>query len=383
MRITAEFRKSMAWLHTWIGIAVSGILFAIFWMGTLTVFHLEINKWMQPELRSITEIDGPLDPVVMPIIEEATFAPSEQIFFSRPTDRMPLIRYGRFGGDERVNAYLHPLTGEVVELTNTYGASGFFYPFHYSLHLSWMGLGYWIVGLASIALLVLVVSGIFIHRKIFQDFFTFRPKKNVRRSTLDLHNLMALIALPSHILFPLSGILILGLIYIPDALSVPFGGDRAAYNEARVGFYAPEIEGGFGEKPQSMDRFIERAEGLWTRRDGKEARADFFRIMNAGDSSSMVMVQHAFAQGRVARATGSVTFDTATGSLLKDFQPGPGRLASSWLEGAHFMRYDHWAIRWMFFFAGLSGCTMIGTGMLFWMRARIRKGMEPASVRVV
>ncbi|MEM0930060.1 MAG: PepSY domain-containing protein, partial [Pseudomonadota bacterium] len=47
------------------------------------------------------------------------------------------------------------------------------------------------------------------------------------------------------------------------------------------------------------------------------------------------------------------------------------------------MRYDHWAIRWMFFFAGLSGCTMIGTGMLFWMRARIRKGMEPASVRVV
>ncbi|MEM7740233.1 MAG: PepSY-associated TM helix domain-containing protein [Pseudomonadota bacterium] len=383
MRITDEFRKSMNWLHTWTGIAVSGVLFVVFWMGTLTVFHLEINKWMQPEIRDIVSIDGPMDPVVIPLINEAEFGPQEQVFFSRPSARTPLIRYRRFGGEERTNTYLHPATGEEVTLTDTLGASGFFYPFHYSLHMRWIGIGYWIVGLASIAMLVLTVSGVFIHRKIFQDFFSFRPQKNLRRSTLDLHNMTALIALPSHILFPLSGILIFGLVYVPDALSVPFGGDRASYTEARVGYYVPEPEGRPGVKPQSLDAFIERAEAVWMDRDGRRARADFVRVINAGDSSSTVMVHHSFAPRRVARATGNISFDTATGILKKDFQPGNGRLASSWLEGAHFMRYDNWLVRWLFFFAGLSGCAMIGTGMLFWMRTRIRRGFEPLSVRVI
>lgn len=46
------FRQSMAWLHTWAGVVLGSLLFAIFWMGTLSVFDREIDRWMMPDTRS-------------------------------------------------------------------------------------------------------------------------------------------------------------------------------------------------------------------------------------------------------------------------------------------------------------------------------------------
>lgn len=45
------FRQSMAWLHTWSGLVVGWLLFAIFLTGTASFFRQEISLWMQPELR--------------------------------------------------------------------------------------------------------------------------------------------------------------------------------------------------------------------------------------------------------------------------------------------------------------------------------------------
>lgn len=35
-----------------------------------------------------------------------------------------------------------------------------------------------------------------INRKIFKEFFTFRPRKRTQRSALDLHNMTGVVALP-------------------------------------------------------------------------------------------------------------------------------------------------------------------------------------------
>jgi uncharacterized iron-regulated membrane protein len=66
--------------------------------------------------------------------------------------------------------------------------SRFFYPLHYSLNLQWKS-GLLDVGFAALAMLAALVSGVVMHRKIFREFFTFRPKKATQRSTLDLHNM--------------------------------------------------------------------------------------------------------------------------------------------------------------------------------------------------
>ena len=43
--------QSMSELHTWAGLVLGWVLFAIFLTGTLAVFDKELNWWMQPELR--------------------------------------------------------------------------------------------------------------------------------------------------------------------------------------------------------------------------------------------------------------------------------------------------------------------------------------------
>src|SRR3546814_20068604 len=47
----------MAWLHTWTGLLLGWLLFAIFVTGTSDYFQEEITRWMTPEVRSV-----PADP---------------------------------------------------------------------------------------------------------------------------------------------------------------------------------------------------------------------------------------------------------------------------------------------------------------------------------
>ncbi len=39
----------MAWLHTWLGLYLGWLLFAVFLTGTMAVFEHSISHWMQPE----------------------------------------------------------------------------------------------------------------------------------------------------------------------------------------------------------------------------------------------------------------------------------------------------------------------------------------------
>lgn len=58
----------------------------------------------------------------------------------------------------------------------------------------------------------------------------------------------------------------------------------------------------------------------------------------------------------------------------------PGRWRASpegprprFLVGLHLIQFDHWALRWLYFFAGLSGCILIATGFLYWLETRRTK----------
>jgi hypothetical protein len=59
--------------------------------------------------------------------------------------------------------------------------------------------------------------------------------------------------------------------------------------------------------------------------------------------------------------------------------------AQRFISGLHFIQFEHWTLRWLYFLAGLSGCLLIATGFLFWIGARrvqhAKKGL--AGVRVV
>ena len=385
-----SFRPAMTWLHSWAGIILGTLLFTIWWTGTLSVFDKEIDRWMQPETRiaaSNQRLDA--DSVISRIKTERPNDSLSSLLIYLPDDRTPFFEvYADFADGERMNERLHPQTGNFLGEKLSLAGSGFLYPMHYKLHSG--AAGYIIVALATLFMMTLLVTGVVIHRKIFADFFTFRPSKNLRRSSLDLHNLTGTIFLPFHFLICLSGLAIFAGFYAGLPLQIVQLADPS--NRAVELFYPSGSYGHYSRaalgQPATMapvQPMVEQAEAIWTERYGKTARADRIDITHYGDANAYVEVRRHFPSNRTEAHRDSVNFDGATGAVLVDFQASPVQQARSWLEGFHQIRFDHWPIRWLYFFAGLSGCVLIGTGFIFWIASRKKKAADrqPFKIRLV
>ncbi|MEM1150850.1 MAG: PepSY-associated TM helix domain-containing protein [Pseudomonadota bacterium] len=382
--ISDDFRASMNWLHTWAGVAVSCFLFMVFWMGSLAVYDREIDQWMKPEMRVEASQSEFSYEAVVKDLKAGGAADASRIFISAPSERDPLVSAGYQTADGFERGLYDPATMEPVEVTESFAGTSFFYPFHYSLHLP-AGIGYWIVGFSAMAMLVLVVSGIFIHRKIVQDFFTFRPRKAARRSTLDLHNMSSLMALPLHILFPLTGLMIFFSIYLPWSSSVVFNGDEARKLDEAFAIAVVEPSGDLAPSTFAIDQRVAEVEAMWAARSpGSQPKADFVNVQLANDANAYVTVREVFPSRAVSMNKNVTSVSLAEGAILSDVGHGPAKSSYAWLAGAHFIQFDSWALRALYFAGGLLGALMIASGLMFWIQSRIRKGaIEPRSVRIV
>jgi hypothetical protein len=65
-----------------------------------------------------------------------------------------------------------------------------------------------------------------------------------------------------------------------------------------------------------------------------------------------------------------VFFDGPTGNVLAHFESKPIAAVQSFIAGIHFVQFDNWLLRWLYFGGGLAGCVMILTGFLFWLESR-------------
>ena len=59
-----------------------------------------------------------------------------------------------------------------------------------------------------------------------------------------------------------------------------------------------------------------------------------------------------------------------TGELLHAHEPRPVKGFTHWINGLHFVQFDHAALRVLYVIGGLLGCVMIHTGFLFWLESR-------------
>lgn len=376
------FRKSMAWLHTWAGVVIGSVLFAIFWMGTLSVFDREIDRWMQPATRFAPSTHSvSLDRVVHTIYSMLP-ADASQWRIDLPTERVPVLRLVyRDGAANNIVRQLDPASYKLIPDQGTHAGTGFIFPFHYSLHLKWINLGEWLVGLAGMAMLVLLVSGVIIHKKIFAEFFTFRPKKRLQRSSLDLHNLTGVIGLPFHFVITLSGLIVFIAVYFPQAHWGAYGSGsaaKAAYTAETLGRYTrakANVPGALA----SLDAMVGQAEREWG-----GGRPYLVRVWHPGDANSYVELRRSYAHD-ITMNLDQIYFDASTGAVLHRFEAAPVMTLQRFISGLHFIQFEHWTLRWLYFLAGLSGCVMIATGFLFWLEARrvqhAKKGLT--GVRIV
>ncbi len=399
-----NFRLSMSWVHTWFGLVLGLVLMICFFFGSLSVFDREIDRWAIPETRFEPQPMPSFDRVLLPVLKnlqaderdyaanmprlhdpsQGEMTPREKLpldeFWAYTTHRDPVLRVGAgFGVPLAKNpedhnhiharATIDPRTGELLPDDKLKIGSDWFYPMHYSLHLKWMNLGYWVVGLAALAMLVALVTGVIIHRKIFREFFTFRPWKRTQRASLDLHNLTGVVGLPFHFFFAFTGLVIFASVYLPvgDTLLKPLHEQHEVQEAANTGL--PHGAAGVQAPMASVDAMMDEAQSRWAARD-MAGEVGFLMIHHVGDANSYVSIYRA-GSDRVALVGEAIHFKASTGEVLYEEPSGtPVAQVNEFLTGLHLQHFEHWFLRWLYVLGGLMGAVCIATGFVFFVEKR-------------
>lgn len=380
----------MNWVHTWAGVLLGTLIFTVFWMGTLTVFSHEIDRWMQPSTRiALSENPVDFDAILNEIRTRFPGREIEEVSFGTQDARAPFA-WGYFsfadGGHEYI--LVDPRTGARLAEPGSFAGTEFFYPMHIQLFMPGLA-GWWLVLIAAIAMMLLVVTGVIVHRKIFADFFTFRPQRKLRRSSLDLHNLTGVLFLPFHFMIAFSGLMIFAGWYTSFLWEAApgRGAERVVgltYVADDYGYYMREAAGAPGGAVP-IGPTVARAEEIWRARYGEAIAADFVELVHVGDANGYISVRRSFPERQVNQGVDTVVFALDSGEILVDYAPTPARNVQRWLAGLHFIQFDHWPLRWLYFVGGLAGCVMIASGFVFWTASRRVQLSEtqPLKVRVV
>ncbi|MFV5502629.1 PepSY-associated TM helix domain-containing protein [Acinetobacter sp. 226] len=439
MRIDAKPegpRQSMAWLHTWASLILGWLLYAIFLTGTLSFFQNEITVWMKPEFHQSVPPKTQIEQTRVALaylqqhhrnagswaIQLPTTRQNTTTLTIRSTGEDPRARRG----GTRVT--IDSATGEVLQARETRGGS-FLYRFHFELYGLPRIWGRWIVGIATLLMLVAIISGVITHKKIFKDFFTFRPGKG-QRSWLDAHNATAVFALPFHIMITFSGLLLLLFTLMPWGVNQIYENRGAFLQDQRksliqnTSIQAESREGRSESKerrPQAERENRDERGEMSARGTGRHSRdemqaappaplTDLTPILAIAEKEwknnpvgTITIIQPNTVKAEIElRALNGVSvayrnvypslaFNGVTGELKSDQTtlktPSVANGIYNVFTTLHKARGVDLALRWLLFMSGVVGTLMIATGLILWCVKRApqqqKQGYKSFGYRVV
>ncbi len=406
-----SFRLAATWVHTWFGLVLGFVLVVVFFFGSLSVFDREIDRWAIPASRFAPQPMPSFDKVLRPVFESIQpnkesldqaralvdgplparwDAPSAWGAFT--THRDPVLNM--FASWDTPNARvpdsvfgyrtIDPRSGKVFPDDQLKIGSQFFFPLHYNLTLNYSitsngrDFGNWIVGFAGLVMLVALISGVVIHRKVFREFFTFRPRKNTQRNVLDLHNMAGVLALPFHFFFAFTGLLIFAGTYFPvtDTQLEPLHELHEKIEEQETGL--PHDRAGVAAPLASVDAMVAEAQRRWAAR-GMAGEVGSLSLTHVGDANGYISIFRA-GTDRIASVSEGIHFKASTGQVLRENPPqtAVGGVAD-FLVGLHLQHFRHWLLRWFYVLGGLMGAACIATGFLFFVEKRKRQHAKQGS----
>jgi uncharacterized iron-regulated membrane protein len=374
-----NFRQSMKWFHTWVGLIVGWILFFMFITGTLGYFYHEITRWMEPER-----------PFIEHNISNEKLIDIAQIYLTKnaqgidewdiklPNARNQNLRVGwrhaPEAGKKRgqyKTKVLDITTGEKIESRAT-GGGRLLYRMHYRLHYLSTKISYWLVGFCSMLMLLAVITGVVIHKKIFIDFFTFRAKKGLP-GWLDIHNVLSVIALPFHFMITYSGLLFFLFTYM--ALSTNLQTNEDEYSEMRKEIFPRSVQVNSADQAATMldvSVLYQQAKSSW-----QADELSHIEMYAADDiNAQVVFVRH--ETDITYNPDDEVTVSAVTGEVIT--QPLKEYTAAGMIHNGFFSLHEgHFAgpiARWIYFFTGLIGTAMIASGLILWTTKRKPQQMK-------
>lgn len=360
------FRASMTWLHTWCGLVFGWLLFAIFFTGSVAVFRHEIDYWMMPELHV-----GPIvDPVAVAEKALVEVAPDAiRWVIDLPNGRAPIlrVRWQQGAKDRLQTRYLGP-HGEVLTPRATSGGS-MLYRFHYGLLLGRTGM--WIVGGLAMAMLVGLMTGVVIHAKIFDEFFTFRPLRAGPRAWQDAHTVTGVLMLPFCLMITYSGLVIWWFIWMPGGLQLAFPGDQTAFFRAMNGPASQAVR-----HSATVGTALPLAKIVDSARDTapRGLAITAVTVLDPGRETAKVEISRSTDEALWGHAD-RLHLSGVDGSLLgRQIESAPPAAATYRITRIlHEVKFAGPGLRWMVFLMGLGSCVVIATGTVLWgVKRRLR-----------
>ncbi|GIU37658.1 peptidase [Shewanella colwelliana] len=367
------FFRSMSWLHTWAGLLVCWLLLVIFFAGTLSYFRHEITLWSKPELHSgilqsysAQKVEQQLTQGQNYLNEQAPDARSWYI--ELPSTRKPYLSFNWQDFPEpgqrrgQFNQHQPSEDGQQV-VTNVRDSKGgnFFYRLHFDLHYIPVGLARWIVGFATMFMLIALISGIVIHKRIFKDFFSFRRGK-ASRTWLDAHNISSVIALPYHLMITYTGLIALMFMYMPWGVLTNYDGDTKAFRQALNPTRVQIQPSGEPANLIAINTLLPQVRALWGDLPIKQVVISY-----PMDTNSRISFYQNSAQS-VSEQKVAAIFSGVSGELLyaTPDEHSTSRSTYDTMMALHTARFSNGLLRGLFFLSGLLGCAMIATGTLLW-----------------
>lgn len=383
----AAFRQSMSWLHTWAGLLVGWILFAVFLSGTLAYFNGEITLWMQPETTQSRDRGEAIEKAGAWLRENQPDAVQWDIFPAGSRGGATRVLWTPLAAtpDEKPKrdpelhtAWLDPVSGEKVDVRRTQGGA-FFYRLHFDMHYIPRLWARWIVGICAMFMFVAILTGIVVHRKIFADFFMLRFGKG-QRSWLDAHNVMGVLALPFHLMITFTGFITLASLYMPWAIAANYKLDDTYFAAAFPQPVLPDTRVA-PAPPFDVSAAIAVAKRQW---DGSAPSS--VTVMNPADTGATVRMFQS-SSGKIDSRADVLVLDRQGEVLWSKPDKQAAVETFGVMIGLHTGRYADPSLRWLYFLSGLGGAAMIATGLILWTVKRKRKllveGRRHFGVRLV
>ena len=391
-----SFRQAMSSLHTWVGLVFGWLLMTIFVGGTLSVFSKPITRWMQDEITPAVTAASVTDrqrAVASAVSYLGVQSPTpEQWRVALPDSEHEAVRFWTHEDweQDKVTALVDWQTGtRIANDENTASRrvtqGGYhFIHLHYSLYGDVLGI--YLVGLVTAAMLLALVSGIVVHKRIFLDIFTLRFGKG-QRSWLDGHNVASVLTLPFQLMIAFSGLAIFVAAYMPAGIWFHFGGpvDGRSMLDMKGPYFAAIR---FDEVPRvpvsaaaatialaDLQSLATRAEQIsgrpvrWLERGVDDDGRVRWRLGVERDAS----VGFPGYEERVYVAT------DGEGSLKAEPDPTEHRAANyTWgvLAILHMVDFGGSAARWLWFLSGIAGCVMIASGLVLFSVKRRQRALQ-------
>ncbi|REL34677.1 PepSY-associated TM helix domain-containing protein [Thalassotalea euphylliae] len=369
------FRKSMIWLHTYVGLLAGWLLFVIFLTGTLSYYNHEITHWLTNGKHSPHSQQVLLDNALSKLHVEATNTKRWQI--SLPDERGSGYRvsYREVNAEpngkraKRVSREIDPVTLEFTDRQQIQGGN-FFRTFHYTLSLRQWG-GRYVTGAAAMAMLIALFTGIYTHRRFFKDFFTIR-RNEPKKFTIDLHAMLGVVTIPFCFVICASVMLIYISMYQPFAIGHYFDSYRALDKQVSTSHKPLQPAKQIADEPIEIKSYQSQLNELLGQHWETKYTLEGLTISNPMDNNAQLV----FAKAKHELLSNKAeTYALArSGELLPEIEAErTPRMVRRIFYGLHEAHFAPPALRATLFILGMMATVLIATGMVIWLQKRQAK----------